>query len=78
MSSKVKKELFLEGLDCETYAGIIEERVNALKDVNFATMDFKNKILTIEIEDDDNTDGVLAKAKYIIKDKEPHVVVKTK
>ncbi|OAA90591.1 cation transporter [Clostridium ljungdahlii] len=78
MLNKIKKELFLQGLYGETSAKIIEERVNALNGVSDAIMDFENQTLTIQITNVNDIDSIIIKAKYIIQDKEPQVVVRIK
>ncbi len=74
----IKKELFLEGLDCEYCAGVIREKVNQLEGVSLAEINLENKILTIELTNVDLWNNILDDAKNIIKDKEPHVVVTEK
>lgn len=74
----VKKELFLQGLDCEYCAGVITEKVNQLEGVNSAGINLENKILSIEINDVDAWSTILTTTKDIIKDKEPHVIVTEK
>ncbi|WP_238903429.1 heavy metal-associated domain-containing protein [Clostridium sp. YIM B02506] len=71
----VKKELFLQGLNCENCAGIIREKVSQLEGVNSAKINLDDKILSIEINDEDVWNNILMTTKNIIKDKEPHVVV---
>lgn len=74
----VKKELFLQGLDCEYCAGVISEKVNQLEGVNSAEINLDDKIFSIEINDESAWSSILMTAKNIIKDKEPHVVVTEK
>ncbi|UZQ48880.1 cation transporter [Clostridium kluyveri] len=71
----IKKEFFLQGLDCEYCAGIITERTKNLEGVNSAEMNFLEKILCIEISDEVRTNDIIAEVKEIVKEKEPHVVV---
>jgi Cd2+/Zn2+-exporting ATPase len=74
----VKKELLLQGLNCENCAGIIREKVSQLEGVNAAKINLENQTLSIEINDMSAWDSILMSAKNIIKDKEPHVVVTEK
>lgn len=78
MSSIVKKELLLEGLDCVNCATKIEEQVQRLGGVASASMNFVAKTLTIEVGSNGNIDDVLNLANQIIMKLEPHVVVREK
>jgi Cd2+/Zn2+-exporting ATPase len=78
MSSSIKKELILEGLDCANCAAKIEAKVRELEGVSHASINFVNKTLTIETEDLNRIDEILLKTNEIIKKLEPHVVVKEK
>lgn len=70
-----KIELVLEGLNCANCASKIERKVNELKEVHDATMNFANKILTINVNDGENKDMAFKEAKGIVNALEPHVVV---
>ena len=77
MSTKIKKKLILEGLDCANCAGKIEYEVNELNGVK-AYMNFMNKTLTLEIESETDYMNVLEQVKSIVCKHEPDVVVKEK
>lgn len=70
-----KIELVLEGLNCANCASKIERKVNELKEVHDATMNFANKILIINLNDGENKDKAFKEAKDIVNALEPHVVV---
>lgn len=78
MSNGISKSLVLEGLDCPNCAAIIEEEVGGLSGVAAASMNFASKLLSIEIDSDENVESVLRLTGEIIKKHEPNVVVKEK
>ncbi|OLN28018.1 heavy metal translocating P-type ATPase [Desulfosporosinus metallidurans] len=78
MSSTVKKELLLEGLDCANCANKIEDQVKRVGGVNSATLNFVTKVLTIELVSDGNKDDILNQANQIINKLEPHIIIKDK
>ncbi len=78
MSSIVKKELILEGLDCANCVTKIEEQVKRVEGVASASLNFVTKILTIEVGSNVNIDDVLNQTNQIIMKLEPDVIVKEK
>lgn len=75
MSSAVKKELILEGLDCAHCASKIEEKVQKISGVASAVLHFPTKTLTISAVKEDEIAGIVQSAGKIIKELEPHVLV---
>jgi Zn2+/Cd2+-exporting ATPase len=75
--SIVKKELIINGLDCAHCASKIESKVNELKEVEKATMNFMNKTLTVEINSND-IDEVISKIAKICDEVEPGSTVSLK
>ncbi|MFT8313260.1 MAG: heavy metal translocating P-type ATPase [Clostridium sp.] len=78
MSTKIKKELILEGLDCANCASKIETEVGKIKGVNLSAMNFVNKTLTIETEYANDFQDILKKVNEIVNKFEPDVVVREK
>ncbi|RJR13026.1 cadmium-translocating P-type ATPase [Candidatus Parcubacteria bacterium] len=77
MASKVKKELILEGLDCANCSAKIEFEANQIAGVN-ASMNFITKTLTIETENGQEIESVLAQINTIVNKHEPDVIVREK
>ncbi len=71
----MKKTFKLEGLDCANCASKIETAVKALDGVTAATVNFMTTKMVIE-GDDEVFDGIVEKAKAIVKKLEPDVIVK--
>lgn len=78
MSSTVKKELLLEGLDCANCATKIEDQVKKVGGVASSSLNFVTKVLTIELVSDGNKDDILNQANQIIKKLEPDIIIKDK
>lgn len=78
MSSTIKKELILEGLDCASCASKIEDRVSKLEHVTLSSMNFVTKTLTIEVLQSGDIDQVMNNTTAIVAKLEPDVVVKEK
>ena len=78
MSSTIKKELILEGLDCANCATKIEDRVSKLEHVTLSSMNFATKTLTIEVLQTGDIDQVMNDTTAIVAKLEPDVVVKEK
>lgn len=78
MSSTIKKELILEGLDCANCASKIEDRVSKLEHVTLSSMNFVTKTLTIEVLQSGDMDQVMSETTAIVAKLEPDVVVKEK
>jgi Cd2+/Zn2+-exporting ATPase len=76
VSASIKKELYLEGLDCANCAAKIEEEVKKLNGVSSATMNFISKILTIEVINSLSINDILNETSRIINRHEPDIVVK--
>lgn len=60
------KEFILDGLDCANCASKIEAKVNDIDGIKQAQMNFANKTLTVEIENDEKLDEILAETKKIV------------
>lgn len=75
---RIKREFLLEGLDCANCAAKIESKVSKLEGVAMASMNFVTKTLSLEVEDEESLSGVIAQAKHIINQLEPHVIVNEK
>ncbi len=71
------KEVLLEGLDCAHCATKIEEEVSKIEKVKNASLNFITKTLSIDTEEEE-MEKILKEAKSIVKNLEPHVVVKDK
>ncbi|WFR58881.1 cation transporter [Anaerocolumna sp. AGMB13025] len=71
----MKKTFKLEGLDCANCAAKIETSVKALEGVTAATVNFMTTKMVIE-GDDEAFEGIVEKAKAIVKKLEPDVIVK--
>lgn len=67
-------KLILEGLNCANCANKIEARVNKLKDVKEAVLNFSTSVITINVEN--NVEEVIKEVKKIVNKLEPHVKVK--
>jgi len=70
-----KKELILDGLGCANCAAKIETQVKEVKGVNNAQVNFVLKKLTIEVDNKEELNKIIERAKSIIKDIEPDVNV---
>ncbi|MBM7869010.1 Cd2+/Zn2+-exporting ATPase [Clostridium pascui] len=77
-NNKVKKEFLLEGLDCAHCASKIEENVSKIKGINLANVNFITKTLTIEIEEMNKAQELIAATNEIVNKIESHVKVKEK
>ncbi|TCO68256.1 heavy metal translocating P-type ATPase [Marinisporobacter balticus] len=73
----IKIELFIEGLHCSNCASKIERQVNALEEVEHATLNFATSTITIEMKKEEQH-IVIEKASKIAIDVEPGVRVKEK
>ena len=69
-------KLLLEGLDCANCAAKIESRVNALEEVEEASLNFSSNTLAISPKDTTNLDLIKKKVEEIVIKLEPHVKVK--
>lgn len=78
MSDKAVKELILEGLNCTNCAAKIEVKVNEIEDVNHATLNFFTKVLSIEVNNSNNLNNVVTRARKTVKELEPDVLIKEK
>ncbi len=78
LSSNIKKEFIIDGLCCANCAAKIEDKVRRLEGVTASSMNFINKILTIEIAEKDDLDSILNKTKDIVKTVEPDAVISEK
>ncbi|MDD7795790.1 heavy metal translocating P-type ATPase [Clostridium sp. 'White wine YQ'] len=69
-------KLLLEGLDCANCAAKIESRVNALEEVEEASLNFSSNTLAISPKEATNLDLIKNKVEEIVIKLEPHVKVK--
>ena len=69
------KTLMLEDLDCAHCAGLIEEEVNELDEVEEAVVSFLTQKMEITIDEEKYDDAFLAKVKKIVASHEPDVNV---
>jgi Zn2+/Cd2+-exporting ATPase len=74
----VKREFILEGLGCANCAAKMETNIGKLQGVSNAAVNFVSKTLTMEIEELEKADELVAAAKEIVNDIESHVIVKDK
>lgn len=74
----IKKEFSIEGLDCANCAAKIEDRLNKVKDVGHANVNFVTKTLTLEINNASSTHNVISEATALIKKIEPDVTISEK
>ncbi|NLM36328.1 MAG: cadmium-translocating P-type ATPase [Clostridiales bacterium] len=77
-NSKLKREFILEGLDCVNCASKIEQKVAHIKGINFASVNFPTKTLTIEIEENSDVDNLIFLITKTVSEVEAHVKVKEK
>ncbi|SMB86061.1 heavy metal-(Cd/Co/Hg/Pb/Zn)-translocating P-type ATPase [Desulfonispora thiosulfatigenes DSM 11270] len=75
MSSNIKKEVILEGLNCAHCASKIEHEVTGLENVTFAHLDFISKKLTIDIKNDDHANHTMHGVTKIVHKLEPDVKI---
>ena len=71
-------KLILNGLDCANCANKIEDKVNKIKGVKEATVNFSTTILIAEIKEESIKDEIINEIKSIVKKLEPHVNVEGK
>ncbi|WP_077893230.1 heavy metal translocating P-type ATPase [Clostridium felsineum] len=74
----IKKEFSIEGLDCANCAAKIENRLNKVKDIGHANVNFVTKTLTLEINNASSTHNVISEATALIKKIEPDVTISEK
>lgn len=77
-NSNTSKQLILQGLDCAGCAAKIEKRINSLKEVDEAILNFSTSTLTIKFTEENNWVCIEEKVKDIVNSLEPDVVVKEK
>ena len=75
MSKKKTRELILEGLECTNCAMKIEAKVNELKGVKQASLNFATKVLSVEVDNTINANDIFYSVNKIVKDIEPKVDV---
>ena len=68
-------KLVLSGLNCANCANKIEAKVNKLKGIKNASLNFSTTILTVEIEKEEEKNNIVNEIKSIVKKLEPHVNV---
>ncbi|WP_326906771.1 heavy metal translocating P-type ATPase [Sedimentibacter sp. MB31-C6] len=72
----IKKEFILEKLGCASCAAKMENQINALENINNATIDFVSKKLVLETNEDD-VNNIIDEVKKIVTKIEPDVKVVT-
>lgn len=75
MNNEEKLELVLEGLNCAGCSAKIEDRVNKLEDVESASINFVNKVLTIKFRNLNKKNIIMKDTRNIVNKLEPHVKV---
>lgn len=78
VKSKVKKEFILEGLGCANCAAKMERKLNELEGIGSANINFVTKTLTLEIEENNKANELIAATSDIVKSIESHVNLKEK
>ena len=66
MSSSIKRELILEGLDCANCTGKIESKVKNISGVKSASVDFVSKKLFLEVNSKSELPGIIEELKDIV------------
>jgi Cd2+/Zn2+-exporting ATPase len=74
----VKKEFFLDGLDCANCAAKIEKKIGEIAGIDSATVNFVTKTLTFQIGNQSTADALSSQVKTAIKAIEPHVAIREK
>ena len=68
-------KLYLNGLTCANCGNKIERKVDSLKEVEEAVLNFSVGTLTIELKDENDEEKVTEEVKKIVKALEPDVIV---
>ena len=68
-------KLYLNGLNCANCGNKIEKKVNSLKEVQEAVLNFSVGTLTIELKNENDEEKVTEEIKKIVKALEPDVIV---
>lgn len=74
----IKKEFILQGLDCAHCASKIEEKVGQIKGISSANVNFLTKTLTLEIDEANSVQELIAATSEKIEKIESHVRIKEK
>lgn len=74
----IKKEFILQGLDCAHCASKIEGKVSKIKGISSANVNFLTKTLTLEIEEINRVQELIAATSEEIQKIESHVKIKEK
>lgn len=77
-SKNIKKEFILQGLDCAHCASKIEEKVGQIKGISSANVNFLTKTLTLEIDEANSVQELIAATSEKIEKIESHVRIKEK
>ena len=78
LNNNNKKEFILEGLDCANCAAKIENKVKNLQGVQYANLNFMNKLLVVSYNDKSESNVIEKEIKDIVKKLEPDVIVSEK
>ncbi|WML37638.1 heavy metal translocating P-type ATPase [Clostridium sp. OS1-26] len=76
MNKNIKKEFILQGLDCAHCASKIEGKVSKIKGISSANVNFLTKTLTLEIEEINRVQELIAATSEEIQKIESHVKIK--
>lgn len=68
-------KLVLSGLNCANCANKIETKVNKIKGIENASLNFSTTVLTVEINKEEEKNNIVNEIKSIVKKLEPHVKV---
>ncbi len=75
---KLKKEFILDGLGCANCATKMENNISKLKGVSNVSINFLTKTLSMEIQQINNTEQLIASTKSIVTGIESQVVIREK
>ena len=75
MSSNIKKELTLEGLDCANCTSKIETNVKCIKGVESASVNFATKKLLLEVSSEEEYHSIFEEVNIVVKKIEPNVKI---
>lgn len=78
METIIKREFILEGLGCANCANKIEAQCKKIDGILDANVNFINKNLVIQFQNEEKTSPIIDEIKKIVKRIEPQVVVKDK
>ena len=73
----MKKVYSIEGLDCANCAAKIEDKINKIKEIDEANLNFMMEKLSIEfkVSTDEEAEEVMQQVRKIVKKMEPDAVI---